>query len=247
MTQRMDAAVPTRDGSCPCVLITPGDSGAWPAVILFMDAGGVRQALIGMAERLSATGYTVLLPAMYYRHGRYEPFSLATAFTDPDERARIMEMAGSLSKDRVASDTDGFLDFLSEVPQVSGSKVGTTGYCLGGGLSLTAAAHRPDRVAAAASFHGGRLATDSPDSPHRSVGRISGRVYVAAAENDGSFPPEQAALLEQALTEGEVDHKLEVYPALHGFAVPDKPNYDEVADARHWSALAELFDATLKV
>jgi carboxymethylenebutenolidase len=212
---------------------------------MFMDAGGVRPALIDMAQHLADLGYVSLLPEMYYRQGPYEPFRLETAFSDPAERSRLLAMASSVTKAMVASDTEAFLDFLLSRPEVAGTKVGTTGYCMGGGLSLISAGSHPDRIAAAASFHGGRLATDEPDSPHRIVGRITGRVYVAAAENDGSFPPEQAAILEKALTDAGVDHKLEVYPALHGFAVPDNPTYDASAASRHWDALAELFQATL--
>lgn len=243
--QRMDVNVTTPDGVCPAIVITPDGDGQWPAVILFMDAGGVRAAMIEMAEQLAGMGYVAFLPEMYYRHGPYEPFQLATVFTDPDERARIGSLAGALTKAMVASDTGAFLEFLAGLPQVAGTKVGTTGYCMGGGLSLTAAAHHPDRIVAAASFHGGQLASDAPDSPHRVVGRITGRVYVAAAEDDASFPPEQAAVLEAALTEGGVDHTLETYPALHGFAVPDNPTYDADVAARHWRALADLYRAML--
>ncbi|MEY2445367.1 MAG: carboxymethylenebutenolidase [Ilumatobacteraceae bacterium] len=243
--QRTDVTVTTADGECPSVMITPDGEGPWPPVIVFTDAGGVRPAMIEMAEQLSAMGYVAFLPEMYYRHGAYEPFDFLTAFSNPDERARLMSMVSSVTKAHAASDTGAFLEYLSTLPQVSASKVGTTGYCMGGGLSLTAAGSYPDRIVAAASFHGGRIATDAPDSPHRIVGRITGRVYVAGAENDDSFTPEQAALLEAALTEGGVDHKLEIYPALHGFAVPDNPTYDADAAARHWHALEDLYGAML--
>ena len=243
--QRSDVNVSTPDGECPAVLVVPDGDGPWPAVIFFMDAGGVRAAMVEMAEQLAGMGYVVLLPEMYYRHGPYEPFELATVFTDPDERARIGMLAGGLTKAMAASDTGAFLEYLSGLPYVAGTKVGTTGYCMGGGLSLTAAAHHPDRIVAAASFHGGQLAGDAPDSPHRVVGRITGRVYVAAAENDASFPPEQAALLEAALRDGGVDHTIETYPALHGFAVPDNPTYDAEVAARHWRALGDLYGAML--
>jgi carboxymethylenebutenolidase len=245
MTQQIDVTVSTPDGSCPSVVIAPDGEGPRPAVILFMDAGGVRPAMIEMAEHLATMGYVAFLPEMYYRHGGYEPFDLATVFSDPAERGRLMGMVGSVTKAMVASDAGAFLEFLSTRPEVAGTKVGTTGYCMGGGLSLTAAAHHPDRIAAAASFHGGYLATDAPDSPHRVVGRITGRVYVAGAENDESFPAAQAKLLEEALAEGGVDHIVETYPAHHGFAVPDNPTYDSDAAARHWRALADLFSATL--
>lgn len=245
MAQRIDVEVPTPDGVCPAVLVTPEGEGRWPAVILFMDAGGLRPAMVDMGEQLAGMGYVALVPEMYYRHGAYEPFDFRTAFSDPSERGRIMGMVGSVTKAMAARDAGAFLDFLSSRPEVAGTKVGCTGYCMGGGLSLAAAAHHPGRIAAAASFHGGRLATDAPDSPHRMVGSIKGRVYVAAAEKDGSFPPEQAALLEQSLKDAGVDYTLETYPALHGFAVPDNPTYDAGAAARHWDALRDLFGSTL--
>jgi carboxymethylenebutenolidase len=245
MTERSDVTVPTADGVCPAVVIAPEGEGSWPAVLMFMDAGGVRPALIEMAEHLASMDYVAFLPEMYYRHGAYEPFRIETVFTDPDERGRMMAMVASLTKAMAASDAGAFLEFLSERPDVAGTKVGTTGYCMGGGLSLTVAAHHPDRIAAAASFHGGRLATDAPDSPHRIIGRITGQVYVAAAEKDDSFPAEQAKLLEDALVEAGVAHTLETYPALHGFAVPDNPTYDPEAGARHWRALGDLFGAAL--
>ena len=198
-----------------------------------------------MGDRLAGMGYVALVPEMYYRHGSYEPFNFETAFSDAGERERIMGMARSVTKAMAISDTGAFVEFLGGRPEVSGAAVGCTGYCMGGGLSLAAAAGHPDRIAAAASFHGGNLATDAPDSPHRLVASIKGRVYVAAAENDGSFPPEQASLLEEALTNAGVDHKLETYPALHGFAVPDNPTYDADAAERHWQALQDLFRSTL--
>lgn len=245
MTTTEKLAVPTPDGECPSVLVRPDGTGPWPAVIMFMDAGGVRPAMVEMAEQLAGMGYVVLLPEMYYRQGPYEPFDFKTAFSDSSERDRLMGMMGQLTKAMAASDAGAFLDFLAGRPEVAGDRFGTTGYCMGGGLSLTAAGHHPDRIVAAASFHGGRLATDAPDSPHLVVGRITGRVYVAGAIDDASFPAEQAEQLEKALTHGGVDHTIETYPARHGFAVPDNDSYDADAAARHWKALSDLYGATL--
>jgi carboxymethylenebutenolidase len=242
---RLDVSVPTRDGTCPAVMITPEGAGPWPAVIVFPDAGGLRPAFDDMAQRLADLGYVAFVPEPYYRHGPYEPFDMLTAFGDEAERTRLMGMARSVTKAMAVSDTAAFLDFLAARPQVAGTKVGTTGYCMGGGLSLAAAAHHADRVGAAASFHGGYLASDAPDSPHLAAGGITGRVYVAAAADDASFPPEQEARLKGALTGGGVDHTIETYPAAHGFAVPDNPTYDADADARHWAALADLYGSTL--
>ncbi len=246
---RTDVNVPTPDGECPTIVITPEGDGPWPAVILYMDAGGVRAAMIAMAERLAALGYVAFLPEMYYRSGPYEPFDMATLFGDPDERQRLFGMITSLTTASVVSDAGAFLAYLSTLPQVAGTpagmKVGTTGYCMGGRLSLVSAAHHPDRIVAAASFHGGHLVTDAPDSPHRLVERISGRVYVAGAEDDASFTADDAAALEDALTAAGVEHTVEFYPAGHGFAVPDNSTFDETAAERHWQALGDLYGALL--
>ena len=242
---RTDVNVPTPDGECPSIVVTPDGAGPWPAVILYMDAGGVRASMIAMAERLASMGYVAFLPEMYYRNGPYEPFSMTTVFSDAAERQRLFGLITSLTTDNVTSDAGAFLDYLATRPDVAGTKVGTTGYCMGGRLSLITAARHPDRVGAAASFHGGHLVTDAPDSPHRMVAQITGRVYVAGAENDASFTADDAATLAQALAEAGVDHTVEFYPAGHGFAVPDNPTFDEAIAERHWQALADLYGATL--
>jgi len=240
MPQR-EVSITTPDGTCPATLHTPEDTGSWPAVIMYPDAGGGRGTFHAMAQTLADLGYAVLLPDLYYRVGPYEPFDLRTAFTDPDERTRLMELVQSVTEPMVTRDTGAFLSFLLAQPEVRGDKVGTTGYCMGGSFALSAAGRYPDQVGAAASFHGGRLASDAPESPHLLAGSMRATVYVAAAENDRTFPQEQYDRLEAALTDAGVRHTLEMYPAAHGFAVPDNPSYDEAAAARHWEALVELF------
>jgi carboxymethylenebutenolidase len=145
----------------------------------------------------------------------------------------------------MAIDAEAFFDYLASRPEVSGDRFGTTGYCMGGRTSVVVAARVPDRVAAAASFHGGGLVTDSEDSPHLRADQIQAAVYVAGAQNDGSFTPEQAEQLEKALTAAGVEHKIETYPAGHGFAVPDNAPYDAAAADRHWTAMREFFGAHL--
>ncbi|MEU7040774.1 dienelactone hydrolase family protein [Streptomyces varsoviensis] len=240
------ATVQTEDGVCAVTLHTPAEQGSWPAVIFYPDAGGVREVFVAMADRLAGLGYAVLLPDVYYRAGGYAPFDVATAFDDPAERERLFTLMQSLTAERIVSDANAFLAFLADRPEVSGDRVGTTGYCMGGRISLIVAGNRPDRIAAAASFHGGFLAAaDQPDSPHLLADRISANVLVAAAENDDSFPLDQQERLEQALTAAGVPHSIEVYPAGHGFAVPDNPTYDTAAFERHWTALADLYAKSL--
>jgi carboxymethylenebutenolidase len=243
---RADVTITTPDGACAATLHTPDGTGPWPAVILYPDAGGVRETFREMADRLAGLGYAVLLPDVYYRMGGFEPFHMDTVFTDPAERTRLMGLAGSLSNEMIVSDAGAFLEFLAARPEVTGAGVGTTGYCMGGRISLLVAGSHPGRVAAAASFHGGRIAVpDDPTSPHLLADRVRATVYVAGAENDGSYTAENAALLEEALTAAGVTHTLEIYPAAHGFAVPDNPPYDKDADARHWAALEALYASAL--
>jgi carboxymethylenebutenolidase len=243
---RAEVTITTPDGGCAATLHTPDGAGPWPAVILYPDAGGVRETFRAMADRLSGLGYAVLLPDVYYRAGGFEPFDMDTVFTDPGERTRLMGLAVSLTNEDVAGDAGAFLEFLAARPEVTGAGVGTTGYCMGGRISMLVAGSHPDRVAAAASFHGGRIAVeDDPTSPHLLAANIRATVYVGGAENDGSYTPEQAALLEEALTAAGVEHTLEMYPAAHGFAVPDNPPFDKDAAERHWAAMESLYASAL--
>ena len=241
----VSATVTTSDGSCPVTLHTPDGTGPWSAVIMYPDAGGVRPTFQDMADTLAGFGYAVLLPDVFYRHGDWKPFDMATAFTDDEERARLMSMVGSITPDMVAGDAGAFIEFLSRRPEVRGGGIGVCGYCMGGRMSLIAAGRQPDSVAAAGSIHGGGLAADDPSSPHRLADRIKATVYVGAAENDHSFTREQAETLDKALTSAGVRHTIEFYAAAHGFAVPDNPTYDPRAAERHWLALQDLFSSSL--
>jgi carboxymethylenebutenolidase len=237
--------VTTADGSCPVRLFTPEGHGPWPGVVMIPDAGGVRQTFFDMAAKLAGSGYAVLLPDVYYRQGDWAPFDMKTAFTDANERNRLFKFIGSISPENWASDANAYFDYLAARPEVSGSKFGITGYCMGGRAALTIAGLVPDRVAAAASYHGGGLVTDSPDSPHLRADKIQAVIYVGGAENDASFTADHAEQLEKALTAAGVEHKIETYAASHGFAVPDNAPYDEAAAERHWTTMREVFGANL--
>ena len=212
---------------------------------MYPDAGGVRPTFQDMAARLAGFGHVVLLPDVYYRHGDWEPFEMATVFNDPGQRQRLFGMIGSVTPDMMASDAGAFFDFLAGRPEVKGDAFGVCGYCMGGRTSVLVAGLQPDRVGAVGSFHGGGLVTDDAGSPHLLADRIKATVYVAGAENDASFTAEDAETLDKALTAANVTHTVEFYPAAHGFAVPDNPPYDAEAAERHWIALQELFETAL--
>ena len=246
---RQEVRIPTPDGEARAFVVTPDQgSGPWPAVIFYADALALRPSKFEMAERLASHGYYVLLPDMFWRLWPYEPFNPATLFSDEAERDRLFKvMMPSANPKNAMSDTGAFLDWLSKQPQAKADKVGTTGYCMGGGLSLRAAGSYPDRVAAAAAFHPGGLATDAPDSPHLLAPKIKAKVLVAGGDEDASFDDAQCARLDKALKDAGVDAEVGIYRgAKHGYAPPDMPVYDREASERHWREMIALFDGTLK-
>lgn len=218
-------AIPTPDGDARIYSFHPEATGAWPAVIFYMDAPAIRPALFEMCERLAENGYFVVLPDLFWSVGPYEPLDAKTIFSDPEKRQELMtKYVGSTSPAQAMSDTGSLLDWLSAQPQVAGTKVGATGYCMGAGFALRSAAAFPDRVVAVGGFHGGRLATDAPDSPHLLAGEIKARVYIAGADKDASFPREEADRLRDALTAASVDNEVTIYKGtLHGYAPKDMP------------------------
>jgi carboxymethylenebutenolidase len=209
-----------------------------------MDAFGPRASLYGMGERIAGHGYTVLVPDLFYRFGAYGPLDAKTAFANEVTGPLIRRMLAETTQEMTIGDSGAFVEALSE-NGVTGP-VGAVGYCMGGARALNAAAAYPERIAAAASFHGGNLASDAPDSPANRAGSIKGRVYVGSAGVDNSFPPEQSARLAEALRTAGVDHVIENYADMqHGWCVPDHRVYDEKGAERHWKRLTEFFAETL--
>jgi carboxymethylenebutenolidase len=242
-------SIETKDGRAEGYVFKPSSGrGPWPGVLVFMDARGIRPAFFEIGQRIADTGYYVLVPDLFYRGGPYEAPAPKAFAENPEFRKQwFAKYIAPLTPENARSDTRAYLEFLATQPDVSSPQVGTTGYCLGGGLSLSAAGNFPDRVIAAASYHGGNLATESADSPHRLADRIRARVYVAGAIEDASFPDEQKERLTQALTQAGVRHRVETYEgARHGWVPSDSAVHDPAAAERHWRALIELFDATLK-
>ena len=236
--------IATVDGNCPAFVMRPGGTGPWPGVIVFMDAGGIRPALIGMAERLARAGYLVLLPDMFYRFGPYGPFVPREVFAG-DFRAILGPLVATTGNDKAAADCAAFLAWFDAQADVSGTMLGAVGFCMGGGMALAAAGTWPDRFAAVASFHGGNLATELPTSPHRLAPQLKAEVYIAAATDDASYPPAMAERFEAALTDAGADFTTETYPAAHGWMKPDFPVYDGAQAERGWAALLTLFERTL--
>ena len=239
--------IQTQDGICKTWVLTPEGKGPWPAVIFYMDGFGIRPAMIEMANHIAKQGYLVLLPDLYYRLGSYNPL-VPKEILKGDFRSIVGPMMASTNNHIAAQDTAAFLAYLDLRDDVASNKIGTVGFCMGGGMALTVAGFYPDRVVAAASFHGGNLATDLPISPHLLAPKIKAEVYVAGADQDHGHTPEMAQRLEDALTQAGVEHQCEIYKdKLHGWMKPDMPVYDAQAAERGWKVLFALYARKLKM
>lgn len=245
--ERETIDVKTPDGVARAWIHRDGRHAGRPAVLLCPDALGARPAAHAMAERLAGLGYVVMLPDLFYRAGHRAPFNAETVWSTPPERERLMALLQSLTLARMAIDAGAYLEALAAQPDVRADRIGITGYCIGGRLAIVAAIHHPDRVRAAASFHGGGLVTDAPDSPHRFVDRIRATVYLGVADADRGCTPEHQGVLAAALAAADVDYRIELYKGKkHGFAVADHAGaYDRDAAERHWQRLESLFSETI--
>ena len=236
-------SITTADGACPTHMFSP--EGGGPGVILFMDGLGIRPALVEMARRLSEAGYVVLLPDLFYRFGAYGPLVPREIFKG-DVRAALAPMLATTGNAKAAADTEAFLAYLDDRPDVRGRKLGAVGFCMGGGMAIAAAGSYPDRFAAVISFHGGNLASDAADSPHVYAPKLKAELYIAAAENDHGYPPEMAERFERALDAADVHYRAETYPAAHGWMKTDFPIHDEAQAERGWREMLAMFDRTLR-
>ena len=246
VTER-NVEIKTPDGTCDAVFVYP-TTGTYPGVLIWPDAFGLRPAVRDMAKRLAAEGYAVVAVNPYYRVTKAPGIEVA-GFNFATDGAKLQPLMGSVNaagnpeKDAVA-----YIAWLDAQPQVDkGKKIGTQGYCMGGPLVVKTAASQPNRIGAGASFHGGGLVTPNPDSPHLMASRIKGRMMIAVAANDDMQQPEAKTTLKAAFDAAKVPATVEVYPAQHGWCVPDMPNgiYARAEADRAWSNLLALYKAGL--
>ncbi len=235
--------VRTPDGVADCYFVHPV-SGSHPAVLIWPDAFGLRPAMKQMATRLAGSGYSVLVVNQYYRSQK-APIVDSTNFAEVRETVR--PLMASLNADTHVTDAKAFVSFLDSQPSVNGSrKVGTMGYCMGGPITMRTAAAVPDRIGAGASFHGGGLVTDRPDSPHLLVPKMQAHYLFAIAENDDERQPEAKDILREAFAKAGLPAEIEVYEgAMHGWCPPDTQVYNEAQAERAWSRLLALFERAL--
>ena len=235
--------VTTPDGVSDSYFVHPS-SGSHPGVLIWPDAFGLRPAKRQMAKRLAESGYAVLVVNQYYRSQR-APIVNTTNFAEVSDTLR--PLMGTLNPETQVRDARAFIGFLDRQQAVdSNRKMGTMGYCMGGPFTMRTAASLPDRVGAAASFHGGGLVTDQPDSPHLLVPQMQAQYLFAIAANDDESQPEAKDVLRDAFSQAGLQAEIEVYEgALHGWCPPDSQVYDESKAERAWSRLLALFTRAL--
>lgn len=237
----------TADGTSDGFLYRAPGGRRGPGVIQLTDIGGIRPASRDMARRLAAEGYAVLMPNVFYRTRRPPVFDFPSSKDDEQRKKRFAELAGPLTPDAMERDASDYVAFLAAHDSTSEGAVGVVGYCFTGSMAVRTAAARPDRIAAAASFHGGGLFTDAPTSPHLVLPRVTARLYFGHAINDRSMPEEAIGQLVRALDAWGGTYESDVYEgAYHSWTMPDSPVYNQQQAERAFAKLAELFAITLK-
>lgn len=240
VSERM-VSITTADGVCDAFFAHP-TKGAHPGVIMWPDIAGLREAFKVMARNLAAEGHAVLLVNQYYRSGPAPVMQSFSEYRTPEGQAKVQPMRALLDPAAITHDAAAFVAFLDNQAEVDKARgIGSNGYCMGGPFTVRSAASVPGRVKAAASLHGAGLVTDALDSPHRLLGKTQARFLFAIARNDDQQQPEQKAELRKAADAAHRAAEVEVYPADHGWCVPDSPTYDPNAADKAWQRMLVLF------
>jgi len=233
----------TPDGVADCYMSHPPE-GTWPGVIMWPDVLGLRPTFMDMGRRLAGYGYSVLVINPFYRDAKAPVVSRTESFSDPEVRDRVIPMAQSLNADTHFSDARAFIDFMERHDTVSKTrKMATLGYCMGGPMVMRTAAARPDKIGAAATFHGAAMATDAQDSPHLLIPDMEADFLVAIADNDDQADPKAKTTLRDSFEAAGLNAEVEVYEgAQHGWTVPGSAAYDMELSERAWSKMQALLE-----
>ena len=241
-----EVQIKTPDGTCDAYFVHPA-TGAHPGVLIWPDIFGLRPAFRQMGKRLAESGYAALVVNPFYRVKPAPTAPEHPDFNDAATRTALMSLMGALTQETAFTDAKAFIPWLDAQPAVDKKrKMGTTGYCMGGPLTMRTAAAMPTRVGAGASFHGGGLVTDKPDSPHLLVPKMKAHYLFAIAENDDQKQPEAKDVLRAAFARAKLPAEIEVYAGtMHGWCPPDSQVYNQEQAEKAWSRLLVLFKSAL--
>jgi carboxymethylenebutenolidase len=245
-TSESDVEIKTPDGACDAYLVHPV-KGRYPAVLIWPDIFGLRPAFRQMGKRLAESGYTVLVINPFYRTKKAPTAPEHADFNDPATRQALISLAGSLTPATALTDATAFVAYLDNQPAVDKKrKMGTTGYCMGGPFVFRTAAASPDRIGAGATFHGGGLVTDKPDSPHLLIPKMKAHFLIAIAANDDQKQPDAKTVLRDSFAKAKLPAEIEVYTGtMHGWCPPDSKVYNHDQAEKAWSRLLVLFSSSL--
>lgn len=235
------------DGTADGFVFRPDGAAKLPGVIHLTDIGGIRPSHRTLAERVAAKGYVVLIPNVFYRTGRPPMFDFTPKMGEERTMKRFGQLAAPMTPEAQERDAGAYVDFLAAQAGVSGGKMGVVGYCFTGGMAMRTGAVRPEKIGAAASFHGGGLYTETPASPHHVLQRVKARLYFGHAIKDPSMPEDAIKKLDAALAAWGGKYQSEVYDgAYHGWTTPDAPVYNQPQAERAFEKLIALFAEALK-
>jgi carboxymethylenebutenolidase len=239
--------VPMASGVSDSALFYPEGKGTWPAVLVWTDILGLRPVFREMGRRLAAEGYVVLVPNPFYRNAKAPVVDGSFDFSKPEDRAKVMPMAAALTADANVSDAKSYVAFLDAQPQTNKKKkMGVQGYCMGGPLTFRTAATQADRIGAAATFHGGGLVTDKPDSPSLLIPKMKAEVLCCVADNDDKRDPTAKDKLKEAFAAAHLKATVEVYEGCsHGWTVRGSQVYNEAGAEKAWAELTALYKRNL--
>ena len=240
-----DVEIRTPDGVADCYFVHPA-KGRYPAVLVWPDIVGLRPAFRKMGKRLAESGYSVLVVNPFYRAAKAPVLPEGASFQDPANRAKLLPLAQSLTADTTKTDAVAFINWLDDQRCVDKlRKIGTTGYCMGGPMTLRTAAAVPHRVGAGGSFHGGNLVTTQPNSPHLLIPQTKAAYLYAIAQNDDASQPGAKDVLRDAYAKAGLSAEIEVYPAMHGWCALDSAVYNHDQAEKAWSRLLALLQKSL--
>lgn len=241
-----DVTIPTPDGKADAYFVAPA-TGRHPGVLVWPDIMGLRPAFRQMADRLAQSGYAVLVVNQFYRSTKAPFLAAGESFDQPTVRARIMPWRALLTTEATTRDAGAFVKFLdAQAPVDQKRGLASSGYCMGGPMVMIAAALRPDRIRAGATFHGGGMVTDKPDSPHLMIPKMKARYLIAIAANDDARAPTEKDTLRAAFAAATLPAEIEVYQGtMHGWCPPDSKVYDAAQADKAWGRMLALFGTAL--
>ena len=241
-----DVEIETPDGMADAYFAHPS-KGAHAAVLIWPDIVGLRPAFKMMAKRLAGDGYAALVVNPYYRSVKGPLVEPGQNFRDPEIRAKIIPYRRAMTEQHNRIDANAYVDWLDGQDAVDITRgIGTTGYCMGGPITMFTAHERADRVRAGASFHGGGLATDKDNSPHLLISEMQASYLIAVAENDDERDPISKTILKDAFVAADMKAEIEVYEGTkHGWCPPDSAVYNEAMANKAWERKLALFKTAL--